>query len=257
MLQANSSISIGGFKIAAPPLWLAGLLPSAYFAAALLSISAFGANTPIWVSNAFAVTAMLRSKRSTWPAMLVLAMTASCVVNACTGTPIIGIGLGFCNVIEIFFVAVLASAGDAVLSDFGLWRQTRFILVCLAVPTVSAAGGAGLLAVVYGAPLLAGWVMWYLSDVSGLLIVTPLLLSWTEPTLRKDRFARLAARTVFLAGLVAIAGYLVFTNRMGAGLLPEPESDAQGAPPPSGDPPLGTAMFERARAALAAKPATA
>ena len=56
---------------------------------------------------------------------------------------------------------------------------------------------------------LAGWTTWYLSDISGLLIVVPLLLSWSEPSLRKERFGQQAGQAVLLAGLVAMVGYAV------------------------------------------------
>ena len=42
----NSFKSVSGFKIALPPLWLAVVLPLAYFTSAVLAIGAFGADTP-------------------------------------------------------------------------------------------------------------------------------------------------------------------------------------------------------------------
>jgi hypothetical protein len=53
----------------APSLWLVVVLPLAYFAAAVASQAVFGTDDAIWVSNAFAVTALLRNKRSTWPVL--------------------------------------------------------------------------------------------------------------------------------------------------------------------------------------------
>ena len=48
-----------------PPVWVIFVLPMAYFLAAFISISFFGTDTPIWASNAFAVTALLRNPRRT------------------------------------------------------------------------------------------------------------------------------------------------------------------------------------------------
>jgi two-component system, sensor histidine kinase len=217
VLHADSSKSISGFKIAVPPLWLVVVLPLAYFVSAVLAIAAFGTNTPVWISNGLVVAALLRNKRSTWPVLLALTMVASYVANAWAGTFVTGIGLGLINIAEIWLVVVLSGVDDVVSPDHNIWQQARFILMCLLVPALCSVGGAGLLTLVYGAPFLNGWVMWYLSDVSGLLIVAPLLLSWTEPTLRKDRFGQQAGRAVLLAGMVAIVGYFVCDEQM-AGL---------------------------------------
>ncbi len=185
-------------------------LPLAYFASAFFAITAYGANSPIWVSNAFVVTALLRSPRATWPVLLALTVVAGIAANAGAGTPISGLGLGLslCNVVEIFLVAASAHANDAVFLGQSIRRQARFLLACLLAPAISAAGGTGLLALLRGEPFLSGWTMWYLSDVSGLLIVVPLLLCWTAPTLRKDRFGQQAGQTVLLAALAALVGYL-------------------------------------------------
>ena len=184
----SASISVGGFRITAPPLWLGVALPLSYFTAAALSTSAFGTPPPIWVSNAFVVVALLRSKRSTWPILLFAAAFADYAANARTDVPVLGLSFTACNTIEMLLVAELSSANDAALpSDFDILSKFRLVVVCLLVPVVSAAGDAGLRALAYGAPFLAGWKMWYFSDTIGLLTIVPLLLSWTEPTLRIAR----------------------------------------------------------------------
>ncbi|HVE21019.1 MAG TPA: ATP-binding protein [Acidocella sp.] len=210
MLHADSFKFVSGFKIALPPLWLAVVLPLAYFTSAALSIGAFGADTPVWVSNGFAVAALLRNKRSTWLVLLALVMAASCGANAVATqmTSMTGIILGLVNIAEIWLVVALSGA------DQNVWQHFRFILVCLSVPVLCAVGGAGWLALMYGAPFLSGWVTWYLSDVGGLLIVVPLLLSWSEPALWTDHFGRQAGQALLLAALVALVGYLVCERQL-------------------------------------------
>jgi signal transduction histidine kinase/CheY-like chemotaxis protein len=212
VLHPDSSISIGGFKITAPPLWLAVVLPLVVFTTSSLSLTIFGAITPIWISNAFTVTALLRNKRSTWPVLLLLAEAADYASNIVAGTPITGFGYIACDVVEILLIVVLLRATGGGAPVDGMRPLARLALVCLAVPSLSAAGGAGLTALVYGGPFLPAWKTWYLSAASGQLTVTPLLLSWTEPTLRKARFGHQAAQTLLLAGLVAIIGWIVFSS---------------------------------------------
>jgi hypothetical protein len=57
----------GHLKLAAPSLGLVVVLPLAYFHCTYGTLSFFGALAPFWISNAFAVIALLRNKRSTRP----------------------------------------------------------------------------------------------------------------------------------------------------------------------------------------------
>jgi signal transduction histidine kinase/CheY-like chemotaxis protein/HPt (histidine-containing phosphotransfer) domain-containing protein len=211
VLHADSSISVGGFKITAPPLGLAIALPLVFFVTASLSLTTFGAITPIWISNAFTVVALLRNKRSTWPVLLLLGEAADYASNVVTGTPIIGFGYVACNTVEILLIVSLLRATGGGAPVDGVWPLARLALVCLVVPGLSSAGGAGLTALVYGGAFLPAWKTWYLSAASGQLTITPLLLSWTEPSLQKHRFSH-QAQTLLLAGLVAVVGYVAFNS---------------------------------------------
>src|ERR1700722_18079698 len=100
----------GRLKLTAPPLWLAVVLPIAYFTAAVVTVSLFTHNTPIWISNSFVLTALLRNRRSTWPALLclfVLADYAQIVVSA-KGMWVVGLGIIACDITEILLVATLS-----------------------------------------------------------------------------------------------------------------------------------------------------
>jgi two-component system, sensor histidine kinase len=208
------SIAFGRFKITTPPLWVAVVLPLSFFVASVLSISAFGTDTPIWISNAIAVTALLRNKRSTWPVLIVLEAAADYASSVVTGSPIIGLGLTACNSAEILLVAILADFLGIVSRLESIWSLTRFVLICLLVPTVSATGGVGLLSIVYGAPFLADWKTWYLSDIFGLLTIAPLLLSWTDPQVRARDLRGRIVQAAVLAGGIAGVTYFDFHDRL-------------------------------------------
>ena len=55
MFVARAPSIFGHLKLTVPPLWLVVVLPLAYFTAAYISLSLFGANSPLWMSNAFVV----------------------------------------------------------------------------------------------------------------------------------------------------------------------------------------------------------
>ena len=141
-MAPGASLSVGGFRITAPPLWLAVALPLSYGAASALLLAAFGDNPPLWIPNALAVTALLRSKRSTWPVLLFLTTAADYTASIINNIPILGIGLALCDTVEILLVAALVRPKDMAWQEEGLWPKARFALACLVAPTVSATGGS-------------------------------------------------------------------------------------------------------------------
>ena len=199
-------------KLTAPPLWLAVALPIAYFTAAVVSVSLFTHNTPIWLSNSLVVTALLRNRRSTWPALLCLVVLADYgqILVSAKGMWVVGLGIVVCDISEILLVATLSGFTETSSLEESVWPIARLALVSLLVPMVSATGGAALLNLALGVPFGEGWGNWYLATASGLLIVTPLLLCWTDPRLRTSDWRRVIPETLLLAGLVAIVGYLDF-----------------------------------------------
>ena len=210
------SSALGSLRIIAPPPLIAIGLPLSYVAAASLSFWAFGTNTPVWVSNAFAVTALLRNKPRVWPFLLVLTAAADYVANAVFGAgPILTLGIVPCDILEIVLVSVaIWRGGDVSLRFRSIWQTTKFALICLLVPVASSAGGAALLTFTLGEPFLSLWRTWYLADTFGLLIVIPLLMSWTDQHLRSDIPRIVIVKAGVLAGLVAVVGYLDFNDAL-------------------------------------------
>jgi signal transduction histidine kinase/HPt (histidine-containing phosphotransfer) domain-containing protein/ActR/RegA family two-component response regulator len=217
-MASNNRVSstLGRIRIIAPPLFVAVGLPLSYFAAASLSFWAFGTNTPVWVSNAFAVAALLRNKPAVWPFLLVLTAIADYGANALFGAgPILTLGIVPCDVSEILLVSVaISKGGDASLRFSTIWQTTKFALICGLVTIVSSAGGAGLLTLTLGEPFLALWSTWYLADTFGLLIVIPLLMSWTDQSLRSEILGIVIVKAALLSGLVAVVGYLDFNGAL-------------------------------------------
>jgi len=208
------SLTFGRLRDKAPPLWLAIVLPSAFFAAAVASQSAFGTDTPIWVSNAFVVAALLRNKRSTWPALLFLTAIADYAAGTISSPPLLALGIAACDFFEILLIATVARAAGVSTLNGGIWPLARLTLICLAVPLIDSTAGSFLIKAFYGGPFWASWTTWYLGAIFGLLTVTPLLLSWTDPALRTRHSLGAAAQVLILAGLVAAVGYVTFEGTL-------------------------------------------
>jgi two-component system, sensor histidine kinase len=222
VLNTHLSRVFNGLRITAPPLWIAVALPLWFFAAAVASESAFGTNPPIWISNAFAVTALLRNKRSSWPVLLFLATAADAAADALANPPLLALGIAGCDFCEILFVALLVEATGLTTLVGGVWAITRLALICVAVPLVSSTAGTFLLMLFYGVPFWESWTAWYLAVTFGLLTVVPLLLSWTDPTLRIS-FSRAAiAQVLALAALTGLVGYVTFIEGQPDGIMVVP-----------------------------------
>ncbi len=216
MPLARAPPVFGRLQLAAPPLWLAVVLPLGYFTAAAVSLWLFTADTPVRISNALVVTALLRNRRSTWPALLGLAALADYAANVVTvkGMSIVGLGIVVCDSSEILLIATLSGFAETTSLEGSVWPLARFAAVGLLVPMASAAGGASVLSLAYGVPFGEGWETWYLANASGQLTVTPLLLSWTDPKLTTAGSRQAALRTLALAGLVAVVGYVDFHDAL-------------------------------------------
>jgi len=193
-----------------PPLIVTATVPLAYFAAAALAIRAFGANSPVWVANGIALAAILRQKPQAWPILLFLVGLADAVAFSLFGdgpAPLITLF----NLLEILLAALaLHLTGGMAPPLFSGSQLTRFVLVCLLVPILSSASNAGVLWSVMGMPFLTGWKTSYVASALGFLIVTPFLLSWTDPHLRQPVTASTFARGMLLVGVLIVVAVVVF-----------------------------------------------
>jgi diguanylate cyclase (GGDEF)-like protein len=180
-----------------------------------------GAITPVWVTNAVAVTALLRNARIAWPGLILVQIVADTVINLLISNGFaFGIGTGFCDAAEILAVATALrriEGNGAIFSS--LARIVKFAAVCLIVPLFSAAAGAVLLRVLLALPLEETWINWYLGDMFGLLIITPFLLLLTEAGRLRATSPSERVEIVLLTLLVAGVGWVNFSFTVIPGLF--------------------------------------
>ena len=201
-------------KLTAPSLWLVVVLPLAYYTAAYSTLSFFGALAPLWISNAFVVAALLRNKRSTWPVLICLGALADYAAVLSVNGWLVSLGIMVTDSAEFTLIAALSGFTPTTSLTESIQPMARLAALCILVPMVGAAAGATLLRFAYSVPFADGWGPWYLADASGLLLITPLLLSWTDPTFWTAGASHVAYQTLALSALVAIAGYFDFHNAL-------------------------------------------
>ena len=191
----------------------AATLAGAYVAAAKLGIElsvAQGVITPVWAPTGIALAGLLLLDRNLWPAVAVGAFIA----NAISGTSIAeaaGISVG--NTLEalvgatLLLKADLRPALDRVRDVFAL-----VVLGALASPVIAASNGVGVLALSGKVHHVgASWLLWWVGDGMGALIVTPLLLiASTRPWRQFPRATRRLEAAVLGAALAGVSAAIFF-----------------------------------------------
>jgi integral membrane sensor domain MASE1 len=187
------SFPIKGAELALPSLRVAIAVSLAYFTAAIFCINLAGeANNiaSLWLPNAIGLVALLRHRPAVWPILLLLQGIADLSANVLMGSTLpAALGVAAADMLEVLLVAAALHWS----SDDKPWFISPRWMLVFAVASVCATAAAAFLGT--GWLFLLGqetafdatWRIWFVADTLGLIVVTPLLLSWTEKTL-KDEF---------------------------------------------------------------------
>jgi len=192
---------------------LLGLLTAVYFVAGRVGLSLAFVNastSAVWPPTGIAIAALLMFGTRTWPAVTAGAF----LVNLSTsGAIAASVAIAFGNTLEALAGAWLVSRYANGVAAFNRTPDiVRF--------TLSAAGATAIAATIGVSALVATdlaaigdarqiWSTWWLGDVVGALIVTPLILLWARPFRHSWRHPR-AAEVVALAACLVAASWLVF-----------------------------------------------
>src|SRR5712691_3464745 len=187
---------------------------AAYFAVAksgLALASIHPSATPIWPPTGLALAAVLLWGPRVWPAIFVAAFFA----NATTaGSTLTSFAIAACNTLEAIVNGYLIErwsggrttfdtpAGVAKFALIGLAPGT-VISATIGVASLSLAGHADWASF---API---WLTWWLGDVGGALVITPVVVSWASGTRSPGRADLGEAAAIFVAacavGLIAFS----------------------------------------------------
>lgn len=186
------------------------LLFIGYFAAAkagLTFATIHPSATAIWPPTGIAIAGFLLFGRGVWPAIFAAAFLAN-VTTA--GSAITAAAIAAGNVLEGLFGAYLAEhfAGGRRAFDRPPDIFRFILLAAMLSPTVSATIGVTALALGGYAPWNEYgpiWLTWWLGDVAGAVLVTPLLLTWKQDALASKTPERLFEGVMLLAVLIAIS----------------------------------------------------
>jgi PAS domain S-box-containing protein len=167
--------------------------------------------TPIWAPTGVALAAVLLGGYRVWPGIVVAAFLANAITAGSIYTSgAIAVGNGLEAVIGGWLINRWAEGRDTFATPTNV---AKFTLIAVVATMISATVGVGALS--YGgyadwARLPEIWMTWWLGDLTGALIVAPLLVLWAARTpLSADRgnnweFPAILASAVAI-GLVAFS----------------------------------------------------
>jgi len=193
------------------------LLFAIYFSTAKLGLSFDAVSrfaTLVWFPSGIAVATLLLFGYRLWPAILLGAF----LVNLVNGAPLfVAVGIGIGNTLE-------ALVGTYLLKRYGFSNaldhlRDVLVLVLLAMPLsalISATLGVSSLLlgrVIAFSTYSPTWRAWWIGDMISILIVTPLLLTWSKWPHAKvsgKRLVEIGILTVFVlaVGLIVFLGLL-------------------------------------------------
>lgn len=174
------------------------LLAAAYFALAAWTTAVFGSNPPVRLANAVALVVFLRLRPSTWPLLCAIVLATGAAARAWSGASSPWLA-GLVNTCEVLVSAAILVHGRPLGKPWYLDASIpRFLAAWLLVPALSGVAGALLQAPGALADFLDAWRVWYGASALGLLIATPLLLSWTDHGIRDAALAALSRRRAWL-----------------------------------------------------------
>jgi PAS domain S-box-containing protein len=193
------------------------LLAAAYFAAAKLSLLLAippGYATAVWPPSGIALAALLLWGRPLWPGIWI----GSCVANLMVEGSLLTAGvIATGSTLQAYAIATLVRRALGVPRHFARVREVVVFVGLVAGGAMIAPTTALLpLATIYplNAPDLAvNWWTWWQGDICGMLIFTPLVLSWTERGIDWSRAKVLEAMAFAL--LLVFAGDIVFSTGFG------------------------------------------
>jgi PAS domain S-box-containing protein len=197
----------------------------AYFLLAKLGLQLASINpsaSPIWAPTGVALAAVLLGGLRIWPAILLGAFAANATTAGTLETSaIIAIGNSLEGVAGGYLITRWCGGRDAFTSPA---RIAKFTVVCAGLPTMlSASIGVTTLCVAgfaAWANFVPIWITWWLGDVAGALVVTPVIVLWAGTRWRSVG-AREARDMAAVLGCALIVGSVAFSP-----LLPRSEYTA-------------------------------
>jgi two-component sensor histidine kinase len=201
-----------------------GCVAAVYIAVAKLSLAVASVNpsaTPVWPPTGFALAAVLLRGYRLWPAIFIAAF----ITNVTTaGSSATSLAIAGGNTLECLIGAYLLnrlSHGPRTFETPG--GVARFALLCF-MPSTAVSATIGVISLSLGgfadwSKFAAIWTTWWMGDLTGALLVTPVLVLWASgrrPLAQPDlRASGAVFAATIVVGLVAFSPLVPQAARQG------------------------------------------
>ncbi|WP_271611331.1 MASE1 domain-containing protein [Bradyrhizobium sp. CCBAU 21360] len=169
-------------------------------------------STPIWPPTGVALAAVLLGGYRTWPAIFAAALIANATTAGSVATAI-AIAAG--NALEAIVGAYLINRWSSGCNTFSTPDSVaKFSVICVVIATpISASIGLTSLTIfgyIEQKSFADAWITWWLGDVTGALVITPVIVLWASS--RDHDFERHALQeTVGVLTTAAVVGLIAFS----------------------------------------------
>ena len=187
------------------------LVAAVYFGGAKLGLNlavGHGVITPVWPPTGIAIAALLLLGPRLWPAVAIGAFLG----NATSGVSFwVAAGIAVGNTLEALVAVYLLRRLDFRSSFERVQDVVRFACAGAVAAAIAATNGVTVLALAdstAASPYGSRWLLWWLGDATGALLVAPLILVWaTRPPLRVPA-RRLAEGALVIAGIAGLSAVI-------------------------------------------------
>ena len=169
--------------------------------------------SPVWPPSGIAVAAVLLLGYRVWPGILLGAFLANSVAflanqaASVLTTVVVSLAIGVGNILEALVTAFLLERWVGARSPFYRTQDVfKFTAAALLACCVASSVGPTSIFLAGIAPSLEYgtiWLTWWLGDATGILLVTPVLLTWSEaPQMRWEFHKHIEAALLFVSLVV-------------------------------------------------------
>jgi PAS domain S-box-containing protein len=162
----------------------------------------------IWPASGLALAVLLLNPKRLWGQLLVVLFVTNVVGNLNSGsTLLVSLGFGLANMLEALLCAWTLTRFYRSKISFGNTLEIFLLFgIAIFVNGLTALLGAAVAWLAFAAPFLNTWLVWWSSDGLGMILVTPLIVTWA---VSQSMFQTAFPRRIVEAGLLTL-GFAVF-----------------------------------------------